>query len=436
MPELITDRWFPIPDKAKNHIVQTELLNDLLQKKYSQYIIPAGRRSFKTERFIKRYAVNRLNEGSNQTIFVGAPTRIQAKSIFWKDLKALTPKYDLKKSPSESELTIETNNGNMIQVIGLKEFKRVQGVLCHCALISEYQECDPNVWDESFQPMLNDTGGIAIKEGRPLGKNHFYDDYMKGLSGEHGIKSYHWTSEEILSIQQIENAKRDLGKADYEREYLASFETGSSPPYYAYSHLNHSNYKLNPELPYLVMCDFNATEKPMSWNLGQRKIQGTEDVTHITKSLQYQFTNTPTMCEVLDEYLISVGYPKHIIFYGDYAGKAIKSNSSYSDWQIIEKYFSSKVAKFEKRIKPCKSIRNSIGATNGQLCNSLNQRKLFVNPEECKPLIKDWIKCEWKDNSKELKENDDMLGHLCRALDYYNDYEHSLYEKPIAVWNH
>jgi len=433
MSELISERWFDIPERALIHPIQSQLKKDLFSKKNSQYIIPAGRRSFKTERFIKRYSIKRLSEGSNQTIFIGAPTRIQAKSIFWKDIKALAFPWLVKKI-SESELSITATNGNMIQVIGLKEFKRVQGVMCHCALISEYQECDPGVWDESFQPMLNDTNGIAVKEGRPLGKNHFYDDYLKGLSGEHGIQSYHWTSEEILSESQIENAKRELGKADYEREYLASFETGSSPPYYAYTYLNHSEYKLNPDIPVLVMCDFNATEKPMSWNIGQRIVNNISDTTHIVKTLSYQYTNTETMCGIVEDYFIQNGYPKHLIFYGDYSGKAEKSNSSYSDWKRIENHFSSRVNKFEKRIKPCKSIRNSIDATNAQLCNVMNERKLFVNAEECKPLIRDWEKCEWKENSRELKESDDLRGHACRALDYYNDYEHPLREQPTATW--
>ena len=425
MSQLITDRWFTIPDKALKHPTQIELRNDLLSKKYLQYIIAAGRRSYKTERFGKRYAIQRLNEGSNQTIFVGAPTRIQAEGIYWKDLKQMCPPFLVKKI-SESKLQIDAVNGNKIQVIGLKEFKRIQGQICHVAIFGEYQECDVDVWNETFEPMLNDTGGIAVKEGRPLGKNHFYDDYKKGLSGLDGMMSYHWTSEEILSEEQIERAKRNLGEADYAREYLASFDTGSSSPYYAYNELNHSEHQLIRSLPIIVSCDFNATERPMSWNIGQRLIEGIEDKTHWTKTLSYPFTNTEVMCGILDDYFLKDkhNYPEHLIFYGDYAGRAIKSNSSYSDWQIIENYFRNK-CKFEKRIKPCKSIRDSIAATNAQLCNSYGQMKQFVNVKECKALVTDWNKCEWKDNSKELKDNDVLRGHACRAVDYYNDYEHS-----------
>ena len=34
-------------------------------------------------------------------------------------------------------------------------------------------------------------------------------------------------------------------------------------------------------------------------------------------------------------------------------------------------------------------------------------------------------------NSKELSDKDPMLGHCSRALDYYNDYEHSILGKPL-----
>lgn len=432
---LLTPRWFDIPYKAEKHLVQTQLKQDLFNKKYSEYIIAAGRRSFKTERFIKRYAIKELNEGENKTIFIGAPTRIQAEGIFWKDMKLLTPKHLLSKI-SESKLQITATNGNMIQVVGLKEYKRIQGVLCHLALISEYQECDPEVWNETFEPMLNDTGGIAVKEGRPYGKNHFYDDYCKGRSElNQRIQSYHWSSEDILSDEQINRAKETLGKSDYQREYLASFETDSQSPYYAYSILNNKAIEIRSDIPFLLTCDFNATTKPMSWIFGQRFIENVFDVTYWHKTFSNKYTNTQTQCEIVWEYFETLpNRSNKLILYGDYTGKAKESNSSFSDWEIIEEFFRNKF-EIEKRIKPTKSIRDSIAATNAQLCNVNNERKQFVNELNCKELIDDWFKCEWAPNGRELLETDDR-GHMCRAIDYYNDYEHSIKGKPEAKWNH
>jgi len=434
MDLLTTPRWFTIPQKAKEHPEQIKLVKDLYSNQFYHFTIVAGRRSFKTERFGKRNLVLKAFEMSNGKFFAGAPVRKQAKEIFWKDIKQLIHPAFIKKI-SETELKIDLTNGSEINVVGLLEFATIEGGFANGFLISEWQKCDPEVYNSAIEPMINDVGGWVIKEGRPLGKNHLHDDYLKGLNFENGYASYFWTSEDILNPLQIERAKNSLGLIDYNREYLASFETGGSPPYYAYNHLNHSEYKLNTKLPVIVSCDFNATEKPMSWNLGQRIIQGIEDTTHWTKTFSYQFTNTETMCGILDDYFNTLeSYPMHIIFYGDYAGKAVKSNSSYSDWQIIENYFSNK-CQFEKRIKPCKSIRDSIAATNAQLCNTFGQRKQFVNPDECKPLIDDFNKCEWKDNSKELSERDDLRGHCCRAVDYYNDYEHSVMGKQEATWS-
>lgn len=433
MPQLLTDRWFTIPDKALQHPEQIKLCTDLYSNKFYHITIVAGRRSFKTERFGKRNLINKAFEMKNGIFYAGAPVRKQAKEIFWKDLKQLIHPIFIKKL-SETELKITLTNGSEINVVGLLEFASIEGGFANGFLISEWQKCDPEVYNSAIEPMVNDVGGWVIKEGRPLGKNHLYEDYQKGLDFTNGYASYFWTSEDILNDYQIERAKNSLGKIDYEREYLASFETGGSPPYYAYNYLNHSVYNLNINLPVIVTCDFNATEKPMSWNVGQRLIEGITDLTHWVKTFSHQFTNTETMCGILDDYFNTFEkYPYHIIFYGDFAGKAVKSNSSYSDWQLIENYFRNK-CKFEKRLKPCRSIRDSIAATNAQLCNTFSQRKQFVNKSECIPLIKDFEKCEWKENSKELSDRDDLRGHCCRAVDYYNDFEFPVIEKPKATW--
>ena len=375
MSLLLTDRWFTIPEIALNHQIQTTLKEDLLTKRNRAYIIAAGRRSYKTERFCKRYGVMEATNNSNWEIYLGAPTRQQAKEILWEDVKNLVPPYQLKRKPLETELKIELKNNTKIHVIGLQEFKRVHGGRANLAIITEYQDCEPEVFTESFQPMLNDTQGIWIAEGRPFGKNHFYDQYLRGLNGEQGWGSYHWKSSEILSQEQITQAQQDLALKDYQREYDASFETEFGAPYYSYSKLNNKIYQLNPDLPVIIACDFNATEKPMSWVIGQRQLDtNRKEITYWHKTLSHQFTNTETMCDVSIDYLKTIFTDKarelSLIFYGDYAGVKDTSNSSLSDWEIIEKKFSNAVRRTEKRIKPCKSIRDSVASTNAQLCNT------------------------------------------------------------------
>lgn len=423
----LTPRWFNIPEHVKKHPVQMQLLDDFINRRFMEYYIAAGRRSFKTERFGKRLIISEALNNDNHIYFAGGPTIGQAKSIFWKDLKALSPKHLVEKI-NESDRRITFINGTEITVVGLKEFKRIQGGRCHGFLFTEWQDCDPEAFNESVEPMLNDTGGWCIKEGRPFGKNHFFDEFNEGKKRIPGKSaSYHWRSEDVLTAVQIDRAKSRLAKQDYEREYGASFETGSQTPYHGYSTANNRKFGLIPELAYIVTCDFNAQEKPMSWVIGQRYYDPVKkyDVTQWHRTLSFQYTNTETMCGYLHEdYFKTLQvYPKKLIFYGDYSGKKMTSNSSYSDWQIIENYFRNKTNCEFKR-KFCKSIRDSIGATNAQLCNAKGEIRQFVDPDYCEALIKDWNHCQWKENGRELVEKDPLRTHACRAVDYYNDYEY------------
>ena len=200
--------------KAMEHPVQRKLFDDLKKGNYRNFIVAAGRRSFKTERFAKRHIISLVVKDENwgKIYFAGAPTMMQAKAIFWNDLKKLSPPCYVKRK-NETEMTIEYNNDCIIKVVGLHEFRRVQGQLLHGIVISEYQDCEPGVYNESIEPMINDTRGWCIKEGRPMGKNHFYDDFLKGKQSARGWHSYHWTSEDNLELEQRQEANANLAKS-------------------------------------------------------------------------------------------------------------------------------------------------------------------------------------------------------------------------------
>jgi len=420
---LLTSRWFNIPEHVKKIQVQNDLRDSFVNRTALNFCIAAGRRSYKTERFIKRSAVSTAICNQGLTLLMGAPTRQQAKDILWEDIKALSNPIFVK-GISETELKISYRSGSFLQVIGLKEFRRKQGSLTHGVFVTEYQDCDPGVYTHTFQPMLNDTGGFWLVEGRPLGKNHLYDAFLKGQERKDGWLSFHWTSELVLSPEQIHRAKVEITELDYRREYLADFETLGARPYYAYSERNHFVKQYDPRQPLIVACDFNATEKPMSWNLGFEEISGSEELTFWFKTFSMQFTNTKEMCEVMEKWLIEKYFtlPQRMNFYGDYAGTHNTSNSSLTDWQIIEDYFRNKT-KVKTFLKPCLSVRNSIGATNARLKNALNQYRMFIDPVECKPLKDDWIRVGWKENGVQIDERDPLRSHAGRACDYYVDYK-------------
>src|SRR5690554_141498 len=100
-------RWYPL----KDHPVQLALL-DAVPSGVRCPLVPAGRRSGKTERF-KRFLVKQANAYPG-IYFAAAPTHDQAKKIFSDGLKAFTLSCMHRKRPSESDRIIYMPNGSVI----------------------------------------------------------------------------------------------------------------------------------------------------------------------------------------------------------------------------------------------------------------------------------------------------------------------------------
>ena len=114
-------RWYAL----KDHAVQLALVA-AVPSGVRFPLVPAGRRSGKTERF-KRFLVKQANKVPGP-YFAAAPTHDQAKKIFWDDLKAFSLCAMHPRRPSESERIIYLPNGSEIHVIGLDKPQRIEGV--------------------------------------------------------------------------------------------------------------------------------------------------------------------------------------------------------------------------------------------------------------------------------------------------------------------
>jgi hypothetical protein len=420
---VLTQRWFPIPEIARQHPVQMACRASKTQFK----VIAAGRRSFKTERFIKRHLVHCGIKHTDEMMFAGAPTHAQVKLIFWDDIKALTPPWCIK-DISESELFIKFRGGSRLKLVGLDAYQRIEGTRWTRAAVTEMQKVDPQFFPNTLQPILNDTGGEGILEGRPLGMNHFHDLYCKANTEPQRWSSFHWKSSDILTPAQIDAALSDLALEDYQREYDASFEASSQRVYYSYSALNNQQRRMTLDRPVIVTCDFNAMEKPMSWVVGQ--MDGAN--VYWSKGLVHQYTNTERMCTLLEEWLVKCfdgKFPADLFFYGDYSGMKHTSNSSRSDWEIIVEHFRNK-SKVTRKTKPCLDVRDRNASTNGRLCNAKGERRMFVDAKECKELVKDWEQVTRKENGIDLDGSDPRRTHSSDAVDYFSDYEFPIKGKP------
>ena len=170
----LTQRWEPL----RYHPEQIRLVRSPARFK----VVPAGRRSGKTERAKREVVKAALRAtGPSPAFFCAAPTRDQAKRIYWDDLKGMIPPKLMLKRPSESELSIWIINGAKISVLGMDRPERIEGTPWNGGVLDEFANMKEQTWAQNVQPALADRGGWCWLIGVPEGRNHYYDSYRDAL---------------------------------------------------------------------------------------------------------------------------------------------------------------------------------------------------------------------------------------------------------------
>jgi len=220
---LLPARWTPL----RFHALQSAFF----RSKHRFNVNPSGRRSGKTE-LEKRKLVKCALRGTKfprPQFGAGAPTRDQAREIYWQDLKDLSPP-SLVAEISESHLVIRYKIGSELHVVGMDKPERVEGKPWDGFVLDEYGNMKPDVWDAHLRPALSDRKGWADFIGVPEGKqNHYYglaEDARKeflllGDASEWGY--YHWPSSEILDAAEVEAARKRMHPLVFEQEYGGAF---------------------------------------------------------------------------------------------------------------------------------------------------------------------------------------------------------------------
>jgi hypothetical protein len=418
---ILPKRWFPLPEKVKRHPV----IRRLRQKETQYTVVAAGRRSFKTES-AKRHTMAEALSTANQRLFLAAPTHRQAKDIYWQDILDLVPKHEIKKVDN-TNLILTLQNNTQICVVGLEAHKRIEGIMWHGGVVSEYQDVSREFFPHTLQPILTDTNGWCWFEGRPTGLDILYDYSLKEKTNPDRWRFLTWKSEDILTPEQIQQAKEELDEITYRQEYEASFEANASRAYYAFTDQYHDK-EYESTYPLFCTCDFNVSTKPMTWSVGQ-EIEGT---TYWLQTFAYTHTNTFDMCVVLHDWLKEKGVG-YVCFYGDYSGSHPSSNSTVSDWELIESYFRSTGIRTDKRIQPTVTIRDRVAATNSRLRSSTGTVRQYIHRTKCKAIEEDFLRVVWKDNGVRLDDSNDNLTHASDGVSYYNMVEYPIYGKQVSV---
>lgn len=339
-------RWYPLID----HPVQLDLMG-AVGRGIRFPIVPAGRRSGKTER-AKRFLAKQAMENPNEKYFAAAPTYNQAKKIWWDDLKMLTLSVLHIKKPSESALIIYLPNGTEIHVIGLDQPQRIEGINWTGGVIDEIADIKSEALEANIMPALNTMNPTRPEYrawcwfiGVPDGLNHYYDmaEYAR-TSGDPDYAYFHWKSSEILPKDIIDSAKRTMSRKQYLQEYEASFETASGRIYEDYDGRiggrNYTDRVIQPHEELFWMHDQNFT--PLSSAIAV-VIGG---VPYICDEIVLESAVSRQSAEEFVE-KFKDHKNKIVNIYGDPAGRAGEKHGHKSDYVEIEEVLRLKGWKFQ-----------------------------------------------------------------------------------------
>lgn len=424
------DRWY----KLKPNEIQQALVRDVVRFK----CVPAGRRSGKTER-AKRFIAKTAMANAGEEYFLAAPTRDQVKKIYWSDMKRLTFQSLQDKQPSETELIITLNNRTRIHLIGLDRPERMEGQFWSGGVIDEIANCKETAWQENIRPALDtfnptrpDYRAWCWLIGVPEGLNHYYEmcEYAKsamlinpvtGLVHDPDWKLYSWFSSDILPPDIIEAAKRQMGKKQFAQEYEASFETTSGRIYEDYGPLNYTNEEIRPHEQLWWHHDFNYT--PMSSGVGVRRMNTVTKLDSLLVLDEIILTSAiarQSAVEFCDKFKDHKN--RHVVIFGDPAGRAGEKHGHASDYTEIEAVLRSEGWTFDRKVKAAApAIRDRQNAVRAKIANAAGGRSLFVNPKKAPYAHKGLATVTTKLGSSFQEEQTDYQ-HITTAIGYMVDY--------------
>lgn len=410
-------RWYEL----KDHEVQLALVR-AVSDGIRFPLVPAGRRSGKTERF-KRFLIKQANRVKGY-YFAAAPTHDQAKKIFWNDLLDFSLSTTHAKKPNLSDRIIYLNNGSEIHVIGLDKPQRIEGIPWTGGGIDEFADIKGEAWEAHILPALNtvnptnpDYRAWCWLLGVPDGLNHYYDLCEKANAGlDDNFKVYHWKSAEILPPEDIEMMKRIMSAKQFKQEWEASFETASGRIYEDYSKDNVTDETIKDHEQLLWYHDFNYT--PMSNGIGVKRGNSYYllDEIILTSAVAEQ-----SAIEFVEKFKDHKN--KHVIIYGDPAGKAGEKHGHESDYTAMEDYLRSNGWRFTRKVaRKHPAIKDRQNTVRRFIKNAAGDISLFVNAQNAPYTHKGLSTVQLKKGST-FQEEESEYQHITTAVGYMIAYE-------------
>jgi phage terminase large subunit len=177
------------------------------------------------------------------------PEYEQARKAIWNSVNSHTGKrrideafpHEIRESTNDQGMFIRFKNGSTWQVIGSDRYDSLVGAGVAGVTFSEWALCNPSAW-AYISPMMRENNGWASFITTPRGRNHAYDMFnmAKGNPDWHAeFSSVEQTQvftpeqlDEILHTDYIAIYGEDMGRAQFEQEYMCSFNAAILGAFY------------------------------------------------------------------------------------------------------------------------------------------------------------------------------------------------------------
>lgn len=413
---LLTPRWYPL----RPHPEQRRLITAGTRF----CVVPAGRRSGKTER-AKRFLIRgamRETRYADARFFLAAPTRDQAKAIFWQDLKAFLPPW-IVRDTRDGELMVRLVTGTEIWVIGLDKPQRMEGRPWNGGVIDEVANVKPGAWPENIRPALSDRRGWCWLIGVPEGRNHYYAMWKRAIARDDPEwDGFTWPSADILPPEEVASARRDLDPLTFAQEYEASFVNFEGRAYYPFAEATHcARLAYDPARPLALCFDFNVDPGVAAITQEQRLPNGQDGTAVIGEVHIPRNSNTPAVCrKIVQDWGRHAG---RVVCFGDASGGARGSAKvAGSDWDLIRRELAPTFGErlFFEVPAANPSVRVRINAVNTRLKAGDGTIRLMVDPARAPHVVKDLegVRLLSGGSGEIDKRADPALSHISDALGY------------------
>ena len=366
-------------------------------------MLAAGRRFGKTHLSLVQLIVWAAEKAGSLNWYL-APTYRAAKSIAWRQLKAMVPK-ELFAEKNEVDLSIELINGSRIELKGGDRYDSLRGNSLSNVILDEAAYIPRDCWEMVIRPALADQRGDAIFISTPCGYN-FFHEWFEQAETEPGWQTFRFNTIQGGNVpeEEVELARRTLDERTFAQEFLASFETFSGRVFPAFGDDNIDGTVEDMGGVIAVGLDFNVSI--MSGVICS--LVG--DTLHIWDEISVKNSNTDEIGMMLRD-----RFPgREIVTYPDPTGRARKSSAAgQTDHGILRKYGL-------KVVSPAApwSVKDRLQATNWLIRNAKNEIRLFVHPR-CKDTIKGLRSVAYKEGAEDfVVDKDPGLEHWTDALGY------------------